>query len=581
MIYSVGCDKQQFKTIEFNPYFNVIIANRTQESSEKDTRNGLGKSTLLDIIHFLLGKSLSERLSRDQLKNWTFNLTMDLGKNKITVYRNTTNDKKVTVMGKLSGYPDDIERYKKKDVYEFSITQWKYILGYFQFGLDIKREKTYTPSYASLISYFCRRDGIKGGYDTPFEHMRRQNLYDIQINNSFLLNLAWEFPSKLHILKDKEKLLKEVKRGARTGLLSGILGTISELNSERIRMEDKAKKEANSLGEFKPLPQYQEFVKRSNGITSQIHNLLNSKKEYELLIDSYQNSLIDEKDVSPDLVTRMYREARFEIPEMVVAKLQEVQNFNEMIVKNRKEFLKGEMTRLNDLIELVNKQMAELVEERSRLNNLIKSSKSQDEYEQLIRMHQETLATIEDINNRIRNLKMFEEGKREIEKEMNLLVQNGNAELESREAQQTKAILTFNSYSQDLYDAPGALHIWFDEKGMQFKIEIQRDGSTGYDHMKVFCYDLMISKIWSDKDKKPGFLIHDSIIYDSVDERQKAIALELAAKESKNNGFQYICTLNSDSVPRGDFSSDFNFDKYVVLELTDASPEGTLLGFRY
>lgn len=52
MIYSVSCDKPSFKNIEFKPGFNVILAERTKESTIKDSGNGLGKSTLIEIIHF-------------------------------------------------------------------------------------------------------------------------------------------------------------------------------------------------------------------------------------------------------------------------------------------------------------------------------------------------------------------------------------------------------------------------------------------------------------------------------------------------------------------------------------------------
>ena len=75
-------------------------------------------------------------------------------------------------------------------------------------------------------------------------------------------------------------------------------------------------------------------------------------------------------------------------------------------------------------------------------------------------------------------------------------------------------------------------------------------------------------------------MIHDSIIFADVDERQKALALQLAESESRNNGFQYICTMNSDNVPHGDFKN-FDFDKYVVKTFTDASEDGGLLGIRF
>ena len=46
---------------------------------------------------------------------------------------------------------------------------------------------------------------------------------------------------------------------------------------------------------------------------------------------------------------------------------------------------------------------------------------------------------------------------------------------------------------------------------------------------------------------------------------QRAEALGLAASESQAHGFQYICTLNSDYVPRNEFSSGFWIEDYIRL----------------
>jgi uncharacterized protein YydD (DUF2326 family) len=96
----------------------------------------------------------------------------------------------------------------------------------------------------------------------------------------------------------------------------------------------------------------------------------------------------------------------------------------------------------------------------------------------------------------------------------------------------------------------------------------------------VFCYDLMLAQKWSTKNQCPGFIVHDSIIFDGVDERQRGRALELAAREAEQRGFQYICCLNSDNVPYKEFSQDFQFADYVRLTLTDESERGGLLGMR-
>jgi uncharacterized protein YydD (DUF2326 family) len=66
-----------------------------------------------------------------------------------------------------------------------------------------------------------------------------------------------------------------------------------------------------------------------------------------------------------------------------------------------------------------------------------------------------------------------------------------------------------------------------------------------------------------------------------VDERQVALGLQQAQVISEEAGFQYICTLNSDTLPLGEFSEDFDIEQYVRLRLTDDKPSGSLLGRRF
>ena len=141
--------------------------------------------------------------------------------------------------------------------------------------------------------------------------------------------------------------------------------------------------------------------------------------------------------------------------------------------------------------------------------------------------------------------------------------------------------MTFNSYSKALYSVPGTLSIDVSKTGYKFNVNIERSGSHGIGNMKIFCYDLMIAKLWAKKARSQIFLVHDSIIFADVDERQKALALQLAEEESKKEGFQYICTMNSDTVPRSDFNKNFDFDKYVRKTFTDAREDGGLLGIRF
>ena len=144
-----------------------------------------------------------------------------------------------------------------------------------------------------------------------------------------------------------------------------------------------------------------------------------------------------------------------------------------------------------------------------------------------------------------------------------------------------KAINLFNSNSQVLYESHGILSIDISPNGYLFNVDIEREGSHGIGNMKIFCYDLMLAQLWADREISPGFLIHDSLLFADVDERQIALALELAANEFEDKGIQYICTMNSDNIPHNDFSEDFNLRDFVSVTLTDSTEDGCLFGIRF
>jgi uncharacterized protein YydD (DUF2326 family) len=149
-----------------------------------------------------------------------------------------------------------------------------------------------------------------------------------------------------------------------------------------------------------------------------------------------------------------------------------------------------------------------------------------------------------------------------------------------------KAIEGFNENSLALYNNPGNLIINISEDGVvkenvyKFDVEIPRSNSEGVGRMKVFCYDLMLVDKFS-KNGGINFLVHDTTMFDGVDSRQVAHALEHARSKGLETGFQYICFFNSDSVPLGDFSNGFDLNDYVRLRLSDKRPEDSLLGFHF
>ena len=186
-----------------------------------------------------------------------------------------------------------------------------------------------------------------------------------------------------------------------------------------------------------------------------------------------------------------------------------------------------------------------------------------------------------DVDNRISNLQRFEQGRSEVREERELLLQTARRDFDERRDTRANAINIFNSNSEVLYNAPGDLVINIADAGFNFDVEIMRSGSQGINNMKIFCYDLMLAQLWASKRPSARLLIHDSSIFDGVDERQIAQSLELVQRAAEDNDFQYLCALNSDALPNDEFSPEFRLDDVVRLRFTDESEEGGLLGIRY
>lgn len=584
ILKAVRCDKESFREVRFKPGFNVILAERVKESSDRDSRNGVGKTTLIEIIHFCLGASTSKNkgLRVKELENWTFILDLEIRGKDYSIYRNTLDVNRIKIEGDVSDWPIKPVFDHEEQKHIINKKDWNVLLGYLIFGIPNEdAAKKYSPTFRSLISYFMRRAG--DGFTSPFNHYPRQREWDIQVNNAFLLGLNWEYAAEFQVLRDKERTLKELKRAANEGLLSGYVGSIGELEAERVRLEDEIAQLDEQLRTFKVHPQYLKIQEEANSLTREIHEIRNSSTINKQLLSMYKESVVSEKDVSIDKVKQVYEESGFLFSDKLVKKLDDVSGFHKKIIENRKDYLTTETGRIKREIEEQESRIKQLDEKKAGLMEILESHGALEEYNKLQQRGTKLKQQLEEVKNRKENLKKFEEGKSALKISREELFQNTRRDYQERLPFVEKAIKKFNRNSENLYNEPGILSINVTESGYKYNVEIKRAGSEGIGYMKIFCYDLTLIQLISGMSDKWGSLIHDSTIFNGVDERQISRALELAAAEAEEQGFQYICALNSDNVPYDDFSDSFRaeFDKHIIITFTDATETGGLLGIRY
>jgi uncharacterized protein YydD (DUF2326 family) len=580
MIVALRSNKASFRQIGFGPGLNVILADRTKEETKKQSRNGLGKSTFIELLHFCLGGDFKGPVTAPALKGWVFTLDLVLKGKAVAVSRDTAVPSRVVIEGDATDWPIQPKLNRESGQLELSYKDWALVLGSLMFGLPIKETGKYRPTFRTLISYFSRRG--KDAYTKPFEFMRKQSAWSVQVLNSFLLGLETQDAIDFQKLKDRKDTLLQLKKlttGA--GTAKEFLGTLGDYEAQKVRLEGQVRKEEQELFNFKVHPQYEDMSRQANALTEEIHQFTNENVTEKRLVELYQQTLVEEKAPQSAEVAAVYERAGIELPGVVKKRLDEVQSFHAALIGNRKSFLTSEIQRLTKAIQWRSVQAEERTNIRAELMQVLRTHGALEEYTRLQEKHLKTRAELESVINRIKNIRDLQEGESSLKIDREILVQRARRGLDERSTVRDRAIELFNANSQALYEAPGNLVVDVDDNGFRFKVEIQRSSSGGVGNMKVFCYDLALAQLWSEKSNNPGLLIHDSIIFEGVDERQQARALELAATEASSFGFQYFVTVNSDAVPSAEFTPGFDLSSYVRLVLSDKDETSRLMGIRF
>jgi uncharacterized protein YydD (DUF2326 family) len=97
----------------------------------------------------------------------------------------------------------------------FEVKEWRDILGERFFGLPLADSRPrFAPTFRSLFPYFARRQA-SGGLGHPERHTRDQQLSDQQVAVSYLLGLDWDVPRQLQEVREKEKTIRQLRKGTR------------------------------------------------------------------------------------------------------------------------------------------------------------------------------------------------------------------------------------------------------------------------------------------------------------------------------------------------------------------------------
>lgn len=581
MIRRVYADHPKFKNLTFKEGFNVLLAEKSAGATDKQTRNRAGKSSLLDVLHFLLGSNCDKEsiFRNDALVETTFGMEFDLGGAFARIERSGSKPSPVTVAGDSTRWP--VAPTPKGEASVISNDNWKVVLSTLMFGLG-DSEESFAPSLRSLISYFVRRDRA-GGMQQPMMHNSQQRLVDQQVNISFLVGLDWSVPREWQKVRDREKSLEQLKKGMDDGVFGTLIGSAATLKSDLIVAQDRVKKLRASIDSFKVVEQYHVLEREASKLTSRLAELADENVLDRRYLGELEATTVEEVLPAPEDLARLYEEAGVLLPDLVKKRFDDVTGFHESVVKNRRAYLHTEMEGARRRIADRDTEKTKIDGRRAEVMGILRSAGALEQFLALQGELSKAEALAQAIAQKHEAAEALETGDLKLKVERARLVERLKQDYIEQDEVIEEAVLTFRDISSQLYedDKAGTLTITPAENGPVFEPHMPGEKSKGVNNMRIFCFDMMLMLLSVRHGRSPGFLVHDSHLFDGVDERQVGKALAVGAVLAKQYGFQYLVTMNTDAIPR-EVPAGFRIEDHALtVRLTDASEDGGLFGLRF
>ena len=215
MLYRLTAGDVRFKHVTFRSGLNILTATRglgalAQPKSpaidRQRSRNGAGKTSLVHILHFVLGGQPDGPLASEALGDWSFSLELDVGSAKLVATRSLSTKNEVWLSGQIQKL-----NLPNEATVSLNITKWNQLLGSIWFGLDHDNSP---PTFRALFPYFARWDST-GGFLDATRYVKAQRQGTVDTNLSYLFGFDYQLVRRLFKAKEARDKLKKARTALR------------------------------------------------------------------------------------------------------------------------------------------------------------------------------------------------------------------------------------------------------------------------------------------------------------------------------------------------------------------------------
>lgn len=579
MLRRLGSDDHRFRTITFGPGLNILVAERDEDATDTDSRNGAGKSSMIELLHFLLGaRNESKALwAHKAIRTRTFRLELDWpGRAEpVRVSRSGADHARV-------GLAPDVTSPAQAGLFDrealVPVREWQRV---------IERDLYHVPGEGSevsgrtMLSFALRRVG-SGGFLEPTKTFAQQSPHDAMVNLCYLFGLDVGLAARYRTLSSQEATRKKLVEAAKDPVWGKIVGRSAELRGEIGAVEQRVQELNRQVADFRVVPEYEDLQGRADELGERIRALRTADEIDRRNLQDMRQSITDVAEPDDRYLETAYRQLGVVLERDVRRRFDEVRDFHRTVVQNRERQLREEITQIEQRLAERAAEREGLGERQAQILRTLNSGGALDALTALQYALAREQAHLESLRHRFQAAQALEASRREIELNRLELEEAMVTDLEERTRFTDEASRLFNQYARRLYGEGRNPYLAFKPGKQRMRIEahIEDDDSRGIHNMLIFCFDLTLAVIARRAGRGPDFLVHDSHLYDGVDERQVALALELAAEVTEAERLQYIVTMNTDDLSKA-VSAGFGADPYTIEPYLTDQPDGGLFGFRF
>ncbi|PFE50768.1 hypothetical protein CN317_00925 [Bacillus cereus] len=582
-IYSYKEEKILNKYLFNDVGVNIILG---EKKDEEDEANGVGKTTMIECISFLLGEEIHTYYKNNKiLLSKNILITLKVNSNGIDFflarYINSPN-KGYILYDKTITY--DLSYWKTYEDKEYKIKIQDEVLGKEINGI----------SFASIREYVIRDE--QNGFIKDTLGIADRNATTENKILAFLCNLPYNSETEIKSITKKITNLKDEKK-----ILSTTIGkTISELKSEKAKYLSQIKKLEKDINSININKQYNlkatDYNKNKNElnkIQNKIFKLIHIKNQYQQNIENLKKKVEDIKalnDIKP-----FYEQLLGWFPNEISHNYEKVKNFYDFMVENRGNYFEGKIKNIDEELNDLNQLKVNLENSLKNDYKILKNSSLIEDINAMIADRENLNTKIAEINIQLGShdrLKSITNEINILKSDRLLLTQKKTDEFNSFKEHILRLEELFQTLSELTYDTAGVFNIEFENNVNDRKNSITGrviiecslpdDRSHGINYMKLNMFDLtwFLSSLEKEGSHNINFLIHDGS-YSKPNPSVKAKILKYIDNKIKEFGKgQYFVTLNKDELLKKDL--DFFQKNGIIVAKLERTEDNTkrFFGFK-